>query len=99
MEEKIKEQLINATDEIFLEWQSKLHIISGDCDPLVSYGFYELIDQLAKQMVFILENQPKLNISKLTMIDGSEINLSDINLGYDIVQKLVDVEQYLKKEG
>lgn len=98
MKDKIKEQLIAATDEIFLEWQAKLHVTSGDIAPLVAFRFDEEIEELAQTMENILKAQPKLGITKLQMLDGTEVDLSKMSLGYDETQKLVEVEQYLREK-
>lgn len=97
MKDKIKEALIAATDEIFFEWETKLHVVSGDNSPMMVYRFDELIDQLAEQMELILQEQPKLGIAKLEMLDGTEINLAKTELGCDMVLKLAEVEKYLRE--
>lgn len=98
MKEKIKEQLIAATDEIFLEWSAKLHVTSGDIEPLVAFRFDTEIEKLAQTMENILEAQPKLGITKLQMLDGTEVDLSKMSLGYDETQKLVEIERYLREK-
>lgn len=98
MKDKIKKALIEATDEIFLEAQAQLHIVSGDNSPMMVYRFDELIEQLAEQMDCMLQEQPKLGIAKLEMLDGTEVDLSKMSLGYDETQKLVEVEQYLREK-
>ncbi len=98
MKEKIKEALIAATDEIFLEWQAKLHVVSGDVEPLVSVEFDSMLDKVADQMVEILNHQPKLGIVKLEMTDGQIVDLSKESLGCDMVLKLSEVENYLKEK-
>ncbi len=99
MKDKIKKALIEATDEIFLEAQAKLHIVSGDNSPMMVYRFDELIEQLAEQMDCMLQEQPKLGIAKLEMLDGTEINLAKTELGCDIVLKLAEVEKYLRERS
>ncbi len=98
MEEKIKEALVAATDEIFLEWQDKLHVVSGDNEPWVVHIFNQMIDKLANQMAEMLKQQPKLGVIKLEMMDGQIVDLSNENLGCDIIQKLADVEKYLREK-
>lgn len=97
MKEEIKEALVAATDEIFLKWQTKLHVISGDVNPLVAYDFDETLNKLAGQMVEILNHQPKLGVVKLEMMDGQIVDLSDVDMGYDIIFKLADVVEYLRE--
>ena len=99
MRDKIKEQLIAATDEIFLEWQAKLHVVSGDNSPMTVYKFDELIDQLVEQMELMLFEQPKLGIAEIKMLDGTEINLTKMELGCDMVLKLAEVEKYLRERN
>lgn len=98
MKEKIKEALRSATDDIFLEWQAKLHIISGDVEPLMCCHFDTLLDELSKQMVSMINEMPKLGITHIELLDGRIINLSDKNLGYDEVQKLAEVEKALREK-
>lgn len=71
MKGKIKELLVATTDEIFLEWQSKLHITSGDNDPWDVMVFNHTLDQLTDLMVDMLNKQPKLKITDIGMGDIS----------------------------
>ena len=71
MKEKIKELLVVATDEIFLEWQAKLHVTSGDNDPWDVMVFNRTLDQLTDLMVDMLNKQPKLKITDIGMGDVS----------------------------
>lgn len=98
MKEKIKEALIAATDEIFLEWQAKLHVVSGDVEPLVSVEFDSMLDKVSDQMVSILNNQPKLGVVKLEMLDGQIVDLSKESLACDMILKLSEVENYLREK-
>lgn len=98
MKEKIKEALIAATDEIFLEWQVKLHVVSGDVDPMIAKTFDEMLDQVAGQMVYILKVQPKLGVVKLEMLDGQIVDLSNADINCDVVMKLAEVEKYLREK-
>lgn len=98
MKDKIKEQIKAAMDEIFLDWQAKLHVISGDVSPELAIIFDEKVDKLACLISIIIADQPRLGITKFTMLDGTEINLSKVELGYDEVQKLAEVERYLREK-
>ena len=98
MKNKIKEQLIAARDEIFLEWQAKLHVVSGDVDPLVSLRFDKEINELAETMETILEAQPKLGIDYLGLFNGIEVTLKNVELSEEMVQKLAEVEKYLREK-
>ena len=98
MKEDIKNALVNVIDEIFLEWQAKLHVVSGDIEPLDAMRFDDLLDKVAEQMVEILNKQPKLGVVKIEMMDGQIVDLSKINIGCDIIQKLSDVEMYLREK-
>ena len=98
MKEKIKEALVAATDEIFLEWQVKLHVVSGDADPITVSNFDTFLDKLAEMMVAILEQQPKLGVIKLGMEDGQIVDLVNADLGCDIILKLAEVERYLREK-
>lgn len=98
MKEKIKEALFNACDEIFLEWQAKLHIVSGDNTPLNVLFYDEIIDKLAEHMMCMLKEQPKLGITKLEMLDGQVADLSKVSMGPDMIKKLAEVEKYLRSK-
>ena len=65
MREEIIKALTDATDEIFLEWQAKLHVISGDITPDMSLLFDNQIERLTDTIVNILEKQPKLGITNV----------------------------------
>ena len=65
MKEDITKALTDATDEIFLEWQAKLHVISGDITPDMSLLFDNQIERLTDTIVNILEKQPKLGITNV----------------------------------
>ena len=98
MEEEIKKALVDATDEIFLNWQVKLHVVSGDVDPLTAVAFDLLLDNVTEKMVEILKHQPKLGVVKLEMLDGKVVDLSKAEIGCDIILKLADVEKYLREK-
>ena len=98
MKEDIKKALIDATDEIFLKWQAKLHVVSGDIDPWSQINFDNTLDKIAFQMVEILNQQPKLGVVKLEMLDGQIVDLSNADMSCDIVIKLADVEKYLSEK-
>lgn len=97
MKEEIKEALVAATDEIFLKWQTKLHVISGDVDPWIAISFDDMLDKVAEKMIEILKQQPKLGVTKLEMLDGQIVDLSNVDMGYDIVRKFADIEEYLRE--
>jgi len=65
MKNEIIKALTDATDEIFLEWQAKLHVISGDIAPDMSLLFDNQIERLTDTIVNILEKQPKLGITNV----------------------------------
>ena len=98
MKEEIKKALVDATDEIFLKWQIKLHVVSGDIEPWTAINFDDMLDKVAEQMVEILKQQPKLGVTKLEMLDGQVVDLSNADLGSDIMLKLADVEKYLREK-
>lgn len=98
MKEEIKKALVDATDEIFLKWQIKLHVVSGDIEPWTAINFDDMLDKVAGQMVEILKQQPKLGVTKLEMLDGQIVDLSNADLGSDIILKLADVEKYLREK-
>ena len=98
MKEEIKEALVAATDKVFLEWQIKLHVVSGDIEPWIAMNFDDMLDKLAEQMVEILKRQPKLGVTKLEMLDGQVVDISNADLGPDIILKLADVEKYLREK-
>ena len=98
MKEDIKEALIDATDKIFLKWQAKLHVVSGDIDPWSQINLDNTLDKAADQMVEILNKQPKLGVVKLEMLDGQIVDLSNADISNDTVIKLADIEKYLREK-
>lgn len=47
----LKEMLDDAINDIWAQYQSKLGIDDGDCDPLTVFKYDELVEQLAALIV------------------------------------------------
>lgn len=97
MEEAIYEALIAATDEIFLEWQAKLHVISSDVDPITVAEFTCDVTSLANVMCRMLEAQPKLDIASITMADGTVYNASELANKVGVFETLATLHGQIKE--
>lgn len=94
---EILEALKAATDEIFLEQQAKLHVVSGDVEPWLSNAFDTAMEKLAALMVSILEKQPKLEIESLKMKDGTVYDASKLADDYETFLALMKVYKYINE--
>lgn len=97
MKEKILEDLRAATDEIFLEWQAKLHVMSGDVSPMNGLAFDQALERLTDVMVDIINNQPKLDIANVVMKDGTVYDADKLADSYEVFQALMTVRDHIKE--
>ena len=97
MKDEIMKALEDATDEIFLEYQNKLHVLSGDISPIASDIFYEALGKLADAMVMILEAQPKLEIESVKMQDGTVYDASKLADDYETFLELRKLQEYINE--
>lgn len=97
MIESIKKALHDATDEIFLEWQSKLHITSGDNDPWDVMVFNHTLDQLTDLMVDMLNKQPKLKITDIGMGDVS-YPVDELANNYEVLMALKTIQNHIEEQ-
>lgn len=96
MKEKILEDLRAATDEIFLEWQAKLHVTSGDVNPWNGMVFEQTLEHLTEIMVDILNNQPKLKITDIGMGDVS-YPADELANNYEVFLALKTIQDHIEK--
>ena len=96
MKEKILEDLRAATDEIFLEWQAKLHVTSGDVSPMNGLAFDQALERLTDVMVEIINNQPKLKITDVGMGDVS-YPADVLANNYEVFLALCKIQEYIEK--
>lgn len=96
MREKILESLRAATDEIFLEWQAKLHVTSGDVSPWNGQLFDEALERLTEVMVDIINNQPKLKITDIGMGDVS-YPADELANNYEVFLALKTIQDHIEK--
>ena len=53
----IEDKLGDAMDEIFQKYQEKLGIVDGDCDPMHTYELDKKVEELARLVTDVLEQQ------------------------------------------
>ena len=97
MIESIKKALHDATDEIFLEWQAKLHVVSGDITPFASLELDNTIEKLAKIMADVIETQPKLKITDIGMGDVS-YPADELANDYEVFLALKTIQEHIKEQ-
>lgn len=96
MKEKILEDLRAATDEIFLEWQAKLHVTSGDVNPWNAISLDEALERLTEVMIEIINNQPKLKITDIGMGDVS-YPADELANNYEVFLALKTIQDHIEK--
>lgn len=99
MKEEIIKMLTDSTDEIFLTFQSKLHVTSGDVSPLQQQKFDLAIEHLAERIVDILESQPKLAISSITTNEGLVYDAQALANDYEVFKLLQELQEKIEKRG
>ena len=99
MKDEIIKELIDATDDIFLKYQSKMHVISGDVSPLQQQKFDLAIEHLAERIVDILESQPKLAISSITTNEGLIYDAQVLANDYEVFKLLQELQEKIEKRG
>lgn len=97
MKKEIAKSLIEATDAIFLEWQGKLHITSGDNAPWDVMVFNHTLEQLTDLMVDMLNKQPKLKITDIGMGDVS-YPADELAKDYETFLALKNLQELIKEK-
>lgn len=97
MKEEIVKALRDAVDEIFLEWQAKLHITSGDISPQQAMCYEEELDRLAELIKSILEMQPKVRITSVLM-DAMSYKVDDFATDYNTIQALKVIQDKIEEK-
>jgi hypothetical protein len=97
MRDIIYDALEIATTGIFHDWQEKLHILSGDIDPIKELEFDDAMHKLANIMGDILEAQPKLDIASITMADGTVYNASELANKAGVFETLATLRGQIKE--
>lgn len=96
MKEKIVKALTDATDEIFLEMQGKLHVVEGCVAPDAAFELENAIGKLADIMVTILDNQPKLAITSIA-IGNMSFDATTLANDYETFLALKKIEETIKE--
>lgn len=97
MEKQIEETLTAAVDDIFLTYQAKLHVISGDITPMDSVALESRIAELAVLIKSILDYERKLSITNIWK-DGQVYDAQELANDYETFDLLRQLQEKIEEK-